>query len=420
VRISEDGKTALVGAPGGAPCPGTAERTCGAVYVYGRSQAGWSLEATLTPEDGGYPGFGGALALSPDATVALVGGASASCPESATIPCGLLYVFSRGGAGWTQEKRIVDALVSGQYQQGISLALSTAGATALVAGPPQSCAYGAPSCRTVHVFTRDGGAWTLCNGFLPGNQSSGTLTLAMSRDGTTALVGMPDCSASGGNCGSQLFIYANPAANQLPTAHVDASSPSHGLGFSIGLSGDGDVAVAGDPSHPCGDQPSVCSAGFIFRRTGSTWAEERRLPATDSSSPLSFGARVALSLDGGTAVFEAENRQCSECADLFLSKHRDGAWSGPVPLASSLPGAILPISIQPLAISGDGTTVLLGAPVTDCAAGQDCGTVHIFEGVSADALEVPALGGVGLALLALLLAASGSLLLLRRRLRPAR
>ena len=81
-------------------------------------------------------------------------------------------------------------------------------------------------------------------------------------------------------------------------------------------------------------------------------------------------------------MFEAVSRRCGECADLFISKHQDGAWGEPVALAAAVPGAIPQLSIQPLAISGDGTTVLLATPLTSCAAGVSCGSVWIFEGVS--------------------------------------
>jgi hypothetical protein len=111
--------------------------------------------------------------------------------------------------------------------------------------------------------------------------------------------------------------------------------PAANLGFSISMSGNGDVVSAGDPDYSCHD--GTCSSGFLFRRNGNSWTEEQKLP-TGFYSPQ-FGLRTALSQDGEAVVFEAQNLKCYDCADVFLSRYGQGGWSDPIPLSTALAGA---------------------------------------------------------------------------------
>jgi hypothetical protein len=131
VALSSDGKTALIGAFGEG-------RFSGAAWVFTRTGQSWirpGTRLTGAGEDGGAY-FGYSVALSADGNHALVGG-----PEDAG-KAGAAWAFTRGGAGWTQEK-ITATPPSPDADFGFNVALSSSGGTALVGGPEDGAKLGA-------------------------------------------------------------------------------------------------------------------------------------------------------------------------------------------------------------------------------------------------------------------------------------
>lgn len=122
VALSGDGNTALVGGPydnGGV----------GAVWVFTRSGRRWTQQGPKlvgTGAVGGDAGQGESVALSSDGNTALVG-------DNGGV--GAVWVFTCSGTTWTQQgSKLVGTGSNGEAGQGISVALSSNGNTALVDG----------------------------------------------------------------------------------------------------------------------------------------------------------------------------------------------------------------------------------------------------------------------------------------------
>src|SRR5262249_61824015 len=126
-------------------------------------------------------GQGGAGARSRDGNCACVGGWEA----------GGAWVFRRSGGAWTEHgKKLVGTGAVGKPRQGMSVALSADGNTAIVGGWFDNSKTGA-----AWVFTRSGGGWTQQGKKLVGNDAVGNArqgtSPALSADGNTAIVGGP-------------------------------------------------------------------------------------------------------------------------------------------------------------------------------------------------------------------------------------
>ena len=92
---------------------------------------------------------GTAVAVSADGNTAIVGGAA----DNGQL--GAAWVYTRSGGVWTQQgDKLVGALAVGPAFQGISVALSADGNTAIVGGQNDNTSVGA-----AWVFTRSGGVW---------------------------------------------------------------------------------------------------------------------------------------------------------------------------------------------------------------------------------------------------------------------
>jgi FG-GAP repeat len=181
VALSATGDTAIVGGWGD-------NSYVGAVWVFTRSRGGvWSQQGSkLVSTDAVGPAYQGySVALSADGNTAIVGGAN----DDSGV--GAVWVFTRSGDIWTQHGgKLVAADATGHAHQGYSVSLSNDGNTALVGG-----AFDAGNTGATWVWTRSGDTWTQQGGKLVGAGAVGLAeqgtSVALSRDGTTAVVGGP-------------------------------------------------------------------------------------------------------------------------------------------------------------------------------------------------------------------------------------
>ena len=111
--------------------------------------------------------------------------------------------------------------------------------------------------------------------------------------------------------------YTIAATEDAQEAYIKASNTHSGnqLGASLAVSDDGSTLAVGAPHEANGgvgvDGPQTgtvsLSAGavYVFRRSGTTWAQEAYVKASNTGEKHSFGASVALSGDGSTLVVGA-------------------------------------------------------------------------------------------------------------------
>src|ERR1039457_2514127 len=163
--LSGDGNTAIVGGP-------FDNNGVGTVWAYTRSGGVWGQQGGKLVGTGavGGAGQGNSVALSYDGNTALVGG-----PNDYNN-AGAAWVFTRSGGVWSQQggKLVGAGAPDALPKQGLSVALSTDGNTAIVGGPglvfpsPSDPGGGSPGTGAAWVFTRSAGGWTQQGGKLAG------------------------------------------------------------------------------------------------------------------------------------------------------------------------------------------------------------------------------------------------------------
>jgi hypothetical protein len=277
LSLSADGNTALVGGLRDA-------------WVFTRSGGTWSQQGSNlagTGAVGDRPAFEGrSVALSADGNTALVGGDGDNASAGAT------WVFSRSGGTWTQQgAKLVGSGASTPTGQGISVALSGDGNTALVGGYGDNSGVGA-----AWVFTRSGDTWIQQGPKLVGTGNDGKSfqgrSVALSADGNTALVGGFGDDALAG--AAWVFTRSGETWTQQGPKLVGASSVGGTQqGRSVALSGDGNTAIV-----------SGLSDAWVFTRGGGIWSERgRKLAGTGPvAGAVKQGFSVALSASGRIAV----------------------------------------------------------------------------------------------------------------------
>jgi phosphodiesterase/alkaline phosphatase D-like protein len=185
----------------------------------------------------------------------------------------------------------------GTAEFGVTVALSADGNTALVGGPGDNGGAGA-----VWAFTRSGSSWSQQGPKLTGGEEVGTgqfgYTSALSADGNTALIGGGRDNTSVG--AAWVFTRSGSTWTQQGPKLTGAGEVGEGhFGCcGVALSGDGNTALIGG----YGDNGLV-GAAWVFTRSGSTWTQQgAKLTGGGEAGKAHFGFAVSLSGEGSTAL----------------------------------------------------------------------------------------------------------------------
>jgi len=353
VAISADGNTAIVG--------GYLDNSyAGATWVYTRSGGVWSQQGSkLVGNDtiGTNVQQGYSVAISSDGNTAIVGGYL----DNSSV--GAAWVYTRSGGVWSQQgSKLVGTGVVGTAWQGTSVAIAADGNTAIVGGFFDNSQAGA-----VWVYTRSGGVWSQQGSKLVGTGAVGAAwqgrSVAISADGNTAFVGGPSDNSSAG----AVWVYtrsggvwSQQGSKLVGTGAVGAA----GQGGSVTISADGNTAIVGGYNDNSG-----AGAAWVYTRSGGVWTQQgSKLVGAGAVGASWQGNSVAISADGNTA-FVGGPGDNSLAGAAWVYTRSGGVWSqqGTKLVGTGAVGAAW--QGGSVAISGDGTTAIVGGPIDNSFAG---------------------------------------------------
>lgn len=377
VALSADGSRAIVGAS--TTDVSATAISAGSALVFVRSGATWSQESVLLPSvRSRNQRFGLAVAMSADGTRVLVGahGDSGTGINSA----GSAWVFVRVGTAWTQEAMLLASDAGEDDQFGWSVALSADASLALVGAHHDDTTQGGGS-GSVRVFVRAGSTWTEGATLLPTNAAAGDqfgTSVALTADGSRALVGAPlDDTAAGSNAGS-VRTFVRSGSSWIPEATLLAAGAESGdlFGASVALSADGTRAVIGAwlDDYFLDD---LEGSARVFLRTGSSWTEEALLRPGVRQRSSRFGTSVSMSADGQHALVGAPLVDPASAGSAWLFSRAGTTWTEEARLLAGDAGSGDRFG-QSVALSADGDRALIGVPLDDTAAGADAGSARVF------------------------------------------
>ncbi|MBS0618464.1 MAG: hypothetical protein JSR44_09760 [Spirochaetes bacterium] len=327
------------------------------------SAGGWSQQGTKLVGTGniGAAWQGLSVAISADGNTALIGGNNDNASQGAA------WIFTRSGSVWVQQgsKLIVTDNI-GVPSFGASVALSADGTTALVGGVRDNSNQGAS-----WVFTRSGSVWTQQGSKLVGTGNIGTAmqgnSVALSANGNTAIVsGNADNSYQGA---VWVFIRNNGTWTQQGSKLVGSGAVgTPNQGYKVSLSADGNTAVVGG----VGDNSNQ-GAAWIFTQSNGTWTQQgTKLVGTGAVGAAWQGTRTAISSDGNTVLIGGYSDNTNQGA-VWVFTRSSGIWSqqGSKLVGSGNTGAAWQTSV---ALSADGNTALIGGYRDN----GDVGAIWIF------------------------------------------
>ncbi len=230
VSLSGSGKTAIVGAPADNSDAGAAW-----AFVAGSKKSpGWTQQGKkITPkgsEETGDGEFGKSVALAASNTGVALIGAPADSSE-----VGAAWFFAVSGSNWVQQgAKLTGGTESGSGRFGESLALSSEATTAVVGGPGDELKNGAAwaFANSEGSWTQQGSKLTPQAGQEVGNGAFGS-SVALSAGGETALIGADQDNLGAGAA----WAFHRPVSTweQVGEKLTDGSSGTAGFGASLAL-----------------------------------------------------------------------------------------------------------------------------------------------------------------------------------------
>lgn len=437
LALSADGATLAVGAwhedggttgINGDPTDNTALDS-GTVYVFSRGAAGWTQQAYVKASntDAG-DAFGWVISLSASGDLMAVGapredsssrGIDGNQSNNLAADSGAVYLFRRTGTAWAQEAYLKAGNSGAGDQFGVSLALSADGATLAVGawqedgdatGINGTDSDAAADSGAAYVFVSGAAGWSQLAYIKASNTGAGDAfgsSVALSADGRTLAVGAygEDSSAVGINGdpannaatdSGAVYVFARSGASWAQQAYVKPGNPGAGdqFGLATAMSADGntlavgaareDSASTGINGDPNNDAATDAGAVYVFTRTGTNWAQQAYIKASNAEAQDSFGRAVALSADGNTLAVsapredgagrgvgaDAASNASADSGAAYLFERSGTTWTQRAYLKAPNAGAGDQLGgvVFSLGLSGDGTTLAIGARLEDGSA----------------------------------------------------
>ena len=382
--------------------------------------------------------FGSSLALNGDGSVLLVGArredsrairVDGDATDNSTADSGAAYVFRRSSGSWAFESYLKAPYGASDLQFGRAVALSADGATAVISSALAAGSSSKPSAApnrnslqrfvpapervtTVFVYRFDGTVWDYDALFTPGNAGEDAASyqnLAISDDGLRVVLGAPlddsdattingdDSNSNRQNSGAAYVFDDDGTGSWDEVAYLKASNAGANdrFGSSVAISGDGRYVLIGAPLEdstvgaPADDSLGNSGAVYLYEAGASAWSELAIQKPDTARGGDYWGSSVAISGDGARFATGARFESSAETG-IATSVSVDGTTNGAGAVAIFAANATSSWALTrqlkatntgeddnfgtALALSGDGETLIVGAPAEDGAATDIDGT----------------------------------------------
>src|SRR5205809_3106973 len=315
----------------------------GAVYVFTRTGTTWTQQAYIKASNTGEPGtgdqfpdgdrFGFSIALSADGNTLAAGaigedsgakGINGDQNDNSQPGSGAVYVFARSGTTWSQQAYIKQSNTDTADLFGYSVGLSADGNTLAASAYDEDGSAreingvqdrNRRETGAIYVFTRTGTTWAQTAYLKASNAENGEwlgYAIAISQDGNTIAGGAADedCMTPGivagsthvcqddqpqDNSSGAVYVFVRNGTTWTQQAFIKSSNPGKEdwFGSRLTLSGDGDTLAVGaqvenGSARGINGQPDDAAedagAVYLFTRTGSTWAQQAYVKASNAEA----------------------------------------------------------------------------------------------------------------------------------------
>lgn len=279
----------------------------GVARVYRRGSFGWTLEATLIPDDlMPQDKFGDAVSIDGDTIVV-----GAPTQDSHGNNSGAAYVYRFDGNDWVLVQKLLPTPLMDNQAFGGAIAIE---GQDLLIGAHGDSANGNASGVVYAYHNADpaNAQWALSQTIRPDdNDGSDFFGIAIDLDQGRAAIGAFENERAGQNntiLPGSVYMYERDMNGWVQTNNLyPPDNYAGGFGFSVDLHGS--ELIVGAPTssvlNPGGQGGLLSRAGaaYIFEHDGMTWGEPAIVTSSSPNANDKLGQYVAI--DGGAAVADA-------------------------------------------------------------------------------------------------------------------
>lgn len=349
----------------------------GAAYVFKRTGSTWAQEAYIKASNASTyidsnsapyeANFGWSVGVSGDTLVvgapneasssrSIINGTGTST-DSSSPSTGAAFVYKRTGTSWAQQAYIKAANTDGGDAFGVAVAISSdtlvvgangeeSNQTTITNGTTASANNSASLSGAAYVYKRTGNNWAQ-EAYLkaPNADAGDSFGFSVAIDGNTLVVGAKDeasnqttitngttasadnsafINSAGTNYGAgAAYVFQRTGTTWAQQAYLKASNAGAGdnFGYSVGIYGDtvvvgafledsNQTTLSDGTSASADNSANGAGAAYVFKRTGTSWAQEAYLKAPNAEAGDQFGFSVAVG--NGTVVVGAVGEKSNQ------------------------------------------------------------------------------------------------------------
>ena len=220
-----------------------------------------------------------------------------------------------------------------------------------------------------YVLLRTGSSWAVQQKLTAASSSEYGYGARINETGDTIIIG----AMSDGNKGAA-YVYTRSGSTWSQQQKLQPAGIDDGdyFGNSVDISNDGNIIVVGHQYDDVGGTNS--GSAYIFTRSGSTWTQRIKLAASNAAGGNQFGHSVAISGDGGTVIIGAPGKT-SVTGSAYIFTGSGSSWTQRAEIAAS-DAATSQNFAYSVTIDKDGNTAAVGS--MDDADYTNAGAVYVF------------------------------------------
>jgi len=293
----------------------------GSAYIFKRRGTSWQQQAKLLASDcAADDHFGRSVSIS--GKYAIVG---ALHDDDRGINSGSAYIFTADtdANNWLQQAKLTATDSAANDLFGISVSIS--GDYAIVGA---CCHQG--NRGSAYIFKRAGDKWSEQAKLTASDGSTGDLF------GWSVSI-CPDYAIVGAygkdNWTGSAYIFKRDGATWTQQAKLTASDAATGSHFGRSVFINADYAIIGSPCDD--DRGEHSGSAYIFKRSGTNWAQQAKLIAADGARGDYFGWSVSITPDYCLVGAFWDDDKAHNSGSAYFFKHNAGAWTPQLKLHSS-------------------------------------------------------------------------------------
>lgn len=296
----------------------------GRAYIFNRNDGSfWNQQAELISSDAASSSnFGTAVAICGDYVI--IGAPTKTMGANANQ--GIAYIFKRSGSAWVQEAVLIAS--DGAAFDYFARSVAIAGDYAIIGADEKTLGANFTQGKA-YIFKRTGTVWTQEAGLTaPDGAAYDKFGHSVSISGDYAIISAYQKTIIGNANQGKAYIFKRSGTSWAQQAGLLANDGFANDRFGGSVSISGNYAIVGADTKTVGTLIAQGKA-YIFKRNNIAWIQEAGFTSSDSANGFQFGRSVSLSGDyaivsciGGVAL----PANATFKGDAYLFKRSGSVW----------------------------------------------------------------------------------------------